>query len=1001
MKPVDVVQLEGRPANEIIEVNIYDRGIKSIKRDLLNLNQLSNLVTLNLHSNSIAEINGLESLTNLRHLNLSSNQIQKMKGMESLFFLRSLDLACNQIQKVEGLEGLLALKRINLSFNRIHQLDGFACLSEDDSSSLTSVELRGNHIRNINDFAFLSNCANLRTLYLSDKEHEAVNPVCSVPKYRKRLFELIPSLSVLDGFDKYGNLQEEDEQQQNNDSEFPGLDSYLDYLNSSGGSEDALGIGGDSGYNAAAGANTSFDSELDIETPNIDKILQKSKEYQKPHTIKVTVNTKTESAAQSSRGREVQSPHTRSKRELLVTERGPLNNETSRASSSQGYPCVPSRASYQPSALDDSSSIMPEHDVSMHSAHGTKTVLAILSEELAEERALRKRAELNLEEYRNTMEKACDREERLESEKDVLLKRMKQLSESVGEKDNAIIELYEKVKVASKHQQDLSNELDNTKVQLVEMRKIVSEKNNILEDRENEIDALKQKVIEVGEKAIASENQLLATREQKVNDFKVLEGKVTASERELDIYKKSMKQAKAQINQLQELLADREEEHRKLIAKRIENHNAETKALLESSKKEFEMNSSAKSVELENQLAGEIAKMRDMKEMYEKRLAFEKNTIITLQDEYTRLSEETEEVKEALRTEKQREGRSVSMVAELTVIIKEQKAKIIELAQDKQFIKSQLERKISELECEKEVFVAQLDDFQTVKTRLSESERTITAQESVIVGLREERTLWSRELAEQGAALSHEKGMLEARMESTARDCEGLRAKIQEQQEVINIKNKMLEDQNLTISQFKSDITSKELEFQHLEDQFHDIERDLKQNLEEQTIRCRALEKELDRNEQIKVRKDLEASLAETRKALDMCKKRIQDKEETIKYVEEEVEHLKDLFSEEKRKMKTEFSIREGEFKDQISSLTRSLNETKRELTVKGEQYLETVDLLSKKQKQISKAEEQIQKNEEEMRDLLRDVGKERKAMEIKMEKFNQAIQGLQKDFKY
>ena len=46
----------------------------------------------------------------------------------------------------------------------------------------------------------------------------------------------------------------------------------------------------------------------------------------------------------------------------------------------------------------------------------------------------------------------------------------------------------------------------------------------------------------------------------------------------------------------------------------------------------------------------------------------------------------------------------------------------------------------------------------------------LSAQESLVKGLREERKLWSQELASQGASLAQDRGRLESQIESLTRE---------------------------------------------------------------------------------------------------------------------------------------------------------------------------------------------------------------------------------------
>ena len=50
----------------------------------------------------------------------------------------------------------------------------------------------------------------------------------------------------------------------------------------------------------------------------------------------------------------------------------------------------------------------------------------------------------------------------------------------------------------------------------------------------------------------------------------------------------------------------------------------------------------------------------------------------------------------------------------------------------------------------------------------------LTAQESIVTGLREERKLWGQELALQGASLAQDRGRMEAQIEALNKTVENL-----------------------------------------------------------------------------------------------------------------------------------------------------------------------------------------------------------------------------------
>ena len=82
-------------------------------------------------------------------------------------------------------------------------------------------------------------------------------------------------------------------------------------------------------------------------------------------------------------------------------------------------------------------------------------------------------------------------------------------------------------------------------------------------------------------------------------------------------------------------------------------------------------------------------------------------------------------------------------------------------------------------------------------------ESQVSAQQSVIEGLREERKLWGKELAHQGASLAQDRGRLQAELDSLTKEAGHLRQQLQEERDAVRVKRKQLDDQSDTIQTLK------------------------------------------------------------------------------------------------------------------------------------------------------------------------------------------------------
>ena len=136
----------------------------------------------------------VKQLTKLRRLDVQSNRLTKVENLTAqVDTLEELYLAHNGI----GIEGakcetglalhFSALNTLDLSRNRLSDTTPFAHLV-----SLTELWISGNDIKSYQDIDSLSNLTNLEGIYLE------YNPVASEFEYRKKLAELVPSLSQID-----------------------------------------------------------------------------------------------------------------------------------------------------------------------------------------------------------------------------------------------------------------------------------------------------------------------------------------------------------------------------------------------------------------------------------------------------------------------------------------------------------------------------------------------------------------------------------------------------------------------------------------------------------------------------------------------------------------------------------------------------------------------------------------------------------------------------------
>ena len=174
------------------------------------LHTLKNLKKIDLGANRIRVLEGLEHCTQLEELWMGKNKIEEIQGLDKLTKLRRLDLQSNRLTKIQGLEAQKeTLEELFLAHNGITDegavLPQFTQLSILDLSrnqltsgrpfvhltTLDELWISGNQIPSLEDVECLS-VLELDTIYLE------YNPLQQDPLYRKRLHELLPTLTQID-----------------------------------------------------------------------------------------------------------------------------------------------------------------------------------------------------------------------------------------------------------------------------------------------------------------------------------------------------------------------------------------------------------------------------------------------------------------------------------------------------------------------------------------------------------------------------------------------------------------------------------------------------------------------------------------------------------------------------------------------------------------------------------------------------------------------------------
>lgn len=157
---------EASEAGKILDLNLHFKFIKEIS----GLDQIApNLRMLDLSSNNIRVMQGLEGMSKLRELKLYGCQISRIQNLEHCVSLMSLHLEDNNISSIEGLDSVRCLEYLNLDSNRIQKIGkGLGRLMR-----LKELHLSRNQLTSLDGLAGLAN------LEVCSLEHNRLSKVTS------------------------------------------------------------------------------------------------------------------------------------------------------------------------------------------------------------------------------------------------------------------------------------------------------------------------------------------------------------------------------------------------------------------------------------------------------------------------------------------------------------------------------------------------------------------------------------------------------------------------------------------------------------------------------------------------------------------------------------------------------------------------------------------------------------------------------------------------------
>ncbi|XP_005066860.1 leucine-rich repeat and coiled-coil domain-containing protein 1 isoform X2 [Mesocricetus auratus] len=958
-----------------------DKGLQSISELSLD----STLHAINLHCNNISKITAIDHIWNLRHLDLSSNQITQIEGLNTLTKLCTLNLSCNLITRVEGLEALVNLTRLNLSYNHISDLSGLMPL-HGLKYKLRYLDLHSNYIDSIHHLLQCTVGLHFLTNLILEKDGEG-NPICLVPGYRAIILQTLPQLRILDCKNIFGepvNLEEI------NSSRLQCLEGLLDNLVSS---DSPLNISEDEVIDNLPMATPPMDILPPLEeftrTPedNVLASLLSVCPSSEPEKINHENDFQNEMKLQklddqilqllnetsTSLIDNVPEKDLRPKRDTDVTSESDYGNRKEYTRKIPRRTKIPyyartiqtikhhgktngafvscNRKMRQPylkdlyvrSSLVNCNSLrdLDEQKIDIikvdKSVSDDNTYRSLL-EQLDQEREMRwkaEQAEKKLMDYIDELHKQASEKKDVHSLALITTDRLK---------DAIFKERHSKAQLEIVVQR-LQNEVKKLTIELMKAQ-------DQQEDHVRHLRTL-EKALEKMEKQKAQQQQAQMRLIQEV------ELKASAADREINLLRTSLHQEKEQVQQLHELLALKEQEHRKEIETREFFSEAEFQDALakemskEERKHEQEVKEYQEKIDILNQ------QYVDLENEFRFALTVEARRFKDVQDGFEDVATELAKSKHALIWAQRKENESSSLIKDLTCMVKEQKTKLSEVSKLKQEAAANLQNQINTLE-----ILIEDDKQKSIQIEILKHEKTqliseLAAKESLIYGLRTERKVWGHELVHPGSSVPQSRGKLEAQLESLCRENESLRKAHESDGDALRIKCKIIEDQTETIRKLKDCLQEKDEQIKLLQEKIVFIEKCTQEQLNEKCSQLdnviEKLERHNERKEKLKQQlKTKELELEEIRKAYSTLNQKWHDKGELLTHLETQVKEVKEKFENKERKLTAERDKSLELQKDAVEKLQSMDDAFKKQVDAIVEAHqAEIIQLANEKQKYI------------------------------------------------
>eukprot|EP00043_Microstomoeca_roanoka_P018463 m.198096 g.198096 ORF g.198096 m.198096 type:complete len:906 (+) comp16832_c1_seq1:150-2867(+) len=618
------------------------------------------------------------------------------------------------------------------------------------------------------------------------------------------------------------------------------------------------------------------------------------------------------------------------------------------------------------------------------------TVQHLLGQELARERQRRLRAEGALQTLEHQVALEQDRVRQANHRMATVMETLSRLETTLSKSTQKNKSLYD---VITQKNHSLE-QAEKTERQL----------QNKIRDLERELRVQAEQYQAQGKVIMDLKTEVQRCSLQQMERVRTAELNALAMQSQAEMHKQSLKQANKSIQKLQSALTERDQRHSRDMEGLVSLHGPEVQRLIHQRELDFQSQFQLVQQTQQRELEECRSAYQKLEGEFNATVHYERQRCSDLETQLAAAQADCQQLHATLDLVKDEASRNTQLMDEMAGVIRQQrdhlKQQSIRLKTANREMTCRNESLKHDLKQQHRQRQADQRGFQKTIERLKEAQAKNEAQENIIAGLRQERDLWSKELATQGASLAADRGKLEANVHLQEERIAALQTQLTEATQATSIKEKIIDDQGLELKALRQRVADAEREKSRLFEQQRereadlqdrlDVERELSQQLQadlevavEKNNRLRETLSELS-GESETLRKEnarLRTSWEDTGMRLGQLELEVQSMEKTCKKREEDAVRARD------------------EAHAKVLEVTQALDAAKqthqKELDKITHQHEEVLQVLDTTRQELEQAYQTIQQQDIQLREAQGEANRWRRAQDDKIAKLQALVQEL------